>query len=73
MFRAIGAGIMAVIGGIGAILQGVIGAIVSFFGVLISLPHLRTRWRKEKDTWTAHNKCDIGRKDKTTNMTFKAT
>ncbi|KFY84078.1 hypothetical protein V500_09633 [Pseudogymnoascus sp. VKM F-4518 (FW-2643)] len=36
MFRAIGAGIMAVIGGIGAILQGVIGAIVSFFGVLIS-------------------------------------
>ncbi|KFX99575.1 hypothetical protein O988_03620 [Pseudogymnoascus sp. VKM F-3808] len=36
MFRAIGAGLMAIVNGIGAILQGIIGAIVSFFDVLIS-------------------------------------
>ena len=36
MFRAIGAGLMAIVNGIGAILQGIIGAIVAFFDVLIS-------------------------------------
>ncbi|KAA8569080.1 hypothetical protein MFRU_037g00110 [Monilinia fructicola] len=36
MFRAIGAGLMAVVNGIGAILTGIINAIVAFFDVLIS-------------------------------------
>ncbi|ESZ91477.1 hypothetical protein SBOR_8138 [Sclerotinia borealis F-4128] len=36
MFRAIGAGLMAVVNGIGAILTGIIHAIVAFFDVIIS-------------------------------------
>ncbi|PQE07173.1 hypothetical protein CJF31_00004826 [Rutstroemia sp. NJR-2017a BVV2] len=36
MFRAIGAGLMAVVNGIASILTGIIGAIASFFDILIS-------------------------------------
>ncbi|CAM1502026.1 Fc.00g040100.m01.CDS01 [Cosmosporella sp. VM-42] len=36
LFRAIGNGIMAVISGVGNILHGLISAIVSFFGILVT-------------------------------------
>ncbi|KAM3075858.1 hypothetical protein ACMFMG_006621 [Clarireedia jacksonii] len=36
MFRAIGAGLMAVVNGIASILTGIINAIAAFFDILIS-------------------------------------
>ncbi|PQE05051.1 hypothetical protein CJF30_00004867 [Rutstroemia sp. NJR-2017a BBW] len=46
MFRAIGAGLMAVVNGVASILTGIVHAIAAFFDVLISCLTCRNRRRR---------------------------
>lgn len=53
VFRAIGAGLMAIVNGIGAILKAIINAIVSVFDIIISCLTCGRTGRRSRGTTSA--------------------